>query len=132
MVSVTVTNPDGTKKAMPGMKFRVKNVPNPRPTSAGRAWTTEHQEATNSPLPQGVIAKMDRLRVRPQVRGGGVQGIHDVGGNADREDRQGAAVSGDMKEMFQKAKPGQKVFIENIKANGPDGPCVTSVRCPSR
>jgi hypothetical protein len=26
-----------------------------------------------------------------------------------------------MKEMFQKAKPGQKVYIEGIKARGPDG-----------
>jgi len=33
----------------------------------------------------------------------------------------GAAVSGDVKEMFQKAKSGQKVYIEGIKARGPDG-----------
>ncbi|MCB0780667.1 MAG: hypothetical protein KDC03_14290, partial [Flavobacteriales bacterium] len=33
----------------------------------------------------------------------------------------GPALSGEMKEMFQKAKPGQKVYIEGIKAKGPDG-----------
>ena len=33
----------------------------------------------------------------------------------------GAAVSGEVREMFQKAKPGQKVWIEGSKARGPDG-----------
>lgn len=32
VVGVTVTNPDGTKKTMPGVEFRVKNVPNPTPS----------------------------------------------------------------------------------------------------
>ncbi|MBK9512267.1 MAG: gliding motility protein GldM [Flavobacteriales bacterium] len=36
LIGATVSNPDGSKKAMPGMKFRVKNVPNPSPYFAGR------------------------------------------------------------------------------------------------
>jgi len=44
-----------------------------------------------------------------------------IGGTPIEKVTKGAAVSGDMKEMFQKAKPGQKVYIEQIKARGPDG-----------
>jgi hypothetical protein len=44
-----------------------------------------------------------------------------VGGVPIEKMTKGPAVSGDMKEMLQKAKPGQKVYIEGIKARGPDG-----------
>lgn len=36
MVSVSVTNPDGTKKAMPGKEFRVKDIPKPQPFFGGK------------------------------------------------------------------------------------------------
>jgi hypothetical protein len=72
-----VTNPDGSKKAMPGMKFRVKNVPNPSPYFAGKSVNDENIKKTELTAAAGVIAKMVELRVRPEVRDGGVPGNHD-------------------------------------------------------
>ena len=44
-----------------------------------------------------------------------------VSGTPIEKITKGPALSSDMKEMIAKAKPGQKVYIEGIKAKGPDG-----------
>jgi len=60
-VGVTVTNPDGTKKSMPGLKFRVKNVPNPAPYFGGKSVADETIKKTELTAAQGVIAKMENF-----------------------------------------------------------------------
>ena len=44
-----------------------------------------------------------------------------LSGNFVSETVKGAGVNGTVSQMFGKIKTGQKVFIENIKARGPDG-----------
>lgn len=120
-IGATVTNPDGTKKAMPGMKFRVKNVPSPRPYFGGKSVDDETIKKTELTAAAGVIAKMIDFEFDLKFDIVEYKVTMIVGGTPIEKIAKGAAVSGDMKEMFQKAKPGQKVFIEGIKARGPDG-----------
>ncbi|MBL7945729.1 MAG: gliding motility protein GldM, partial [Flavobacteriales bacterium] len=120
-ISATVTNPDGSKKTMTGMKFRVKNVPNPRPYFGGKSVDDETIKKPELTAAAGVIAKMIDFEFDLKFEIVEYKVTMIVGGTPIEKIAKGAAVSGDMKEMFQKAKPGQKVYIEGIKARGPDG-----------
>jgi len=120
-IGATVTNPDGTKKPMPGLKFRVKNVPNPRPYFGGKSVDDETIKKTELTAAAGVIAKMIDFEFDLKFDVVEYRVTMIVGGTPIEKMTKGPAVSGDMKEMFMKAKPGQKIFIEQIKARGPDG-----------
>ncbi len=121
LIGATVTNPDGSKKSMPGMKFRVKNVPNPTPYFAGKSVNDETIKKTEVTAAQGVIAKMVDFDFDLKFEIVGYKLTMIVGGTPIEKVSNGAALTGDMKEMLTKAKPGQKIFIEAIKARGPDG-----------
>jgi len=120
-IGATVTNPDGTKKPMPGLKFRVKNVPSPRPYFGGKSVDDETIKKTELTAAAGVIAKMIDFEFDLKFEVVEYRVTMIVGGVPIEKMTKGPAVSGDMKEMLQKAKPGQKVYIEGIKARGPDG-----------
>ncbi len=120
-IGATVTNPDGSKKPMPGLKFRVKNVPSPRPYFGGKSVDDETIKKTELTAAAGVIAKMIDFEFDLKFDVVEYKVTMVIGGTPIEKVTKGAAVSGDMKEMFQKAKPGQKVYIEQIKARGPDG-----------
>jgi gliding motility-associated protein GldM len=120
-VSATVTNPDGSKKSMPPMKFRVKNVPNPTPYFGGKSVNDENIKKAELTAAAGVIAKMVDFDFDLKFEVVEFKVTMIVGGTPLEQMTKGPAVSGQMKEMFQKAKPGQKVYIEGIKARGPDG-----------
>jgi hypothetical protein len=121
IVGATVTNPDGTKKSMPGIKFRVKNVPNPTPYFAGKSVNDETIKKAELTAAAGVIAKMLDFDFDLKFEVVEFKVTMIVGGTPLEQAVKGAAVSSQMKEMFAKAKPGQKVYIEGIKAKGPDG-----------
>ncbi len=120
-IGATVTNPDGTKKSMPGMKFRVKNVPNPAPFFAGKSVNDETIKKAELTAAAGVIAKMLDFEFDLKFEVVEFKVTMIVGGTPIEKMTKGPAVSADMREIFQKAKPGQKIYIEGIKARGPDG-----------
>jgi gliding motility-associated protein GldM len=120
-VTATVTNADGTKKTMPGIEFRVKNVPNPTPYFAGKSANDETVKKSELTAAQGVIAKMENFEFDLKFEVVEYRVTMIVAGTPIEKVTKGAALSGDMKEMLTKAKPGQKVYIEGIKARGPDG-----------
>lgn len=121
LISCTVTNPDGTKKTMPGVEFRVKNVPSPQPFFAGKSVNDETIKKAELTAAQGVIARMIDFEFDLKFDIVEFKVTMIVGGTPIEKMTKGPAVSGDMKEMFNKAKPGQKIYIEGIKARGPDG-----------
>jgi gliding motility-associated protein GldM len=121
MVSATVTNPDGTKKSMPGVEFRVKNVPNPTPYFGGKSVDDETIKKTELTAAAGVIAKMIDFEFDLKFEVVEFKVTMIVGGTPIEKMTKGPAVSSDMREIFQKSKPGQKIYIEGIKARGPDG-----------
>lgn len=120
-IGATVKNPDGTSKSMPGQKFRVKNVPNPTPYFAGKSVDDENIKKAELTAAAGVIAKMVNFEFDLKFEVTEFKVTMIVGSTPIEKLAKGPAVTGDMKEMFQKAKPGQKIYIEGIKARGPDG-----------
>jgi gliding motility-associated protein GldM len=121
LIGATVTNPDGTKKSMPGLKFRVKNVPNPTPYFAGKSVNDETIKKAELTAAAGVIAKMLDFDFDLKFEVVEFKVTMVVGGTPLEQATKGPAVSSAMREMFAKAKPGQKIYIEGIKARGPDG-----------
>jgi gliding motility-associated protein GldM len=120
-VGATVTNPDGSTKSMTGMKFRVKNVPNPQAYFGGKTVGDETIRKTELTAAQGAIARMVDFDFDLKFTIVEYKVTMIVGGTPIEKIVKGAAVSSDVKEMFQKSRPGQRVFIEGIKARGPDG-----------
>jgi gliding motility-associated protein GldM len=120
-VNATVTNPDGSKKTMTGQKFRVKNVPNPTPYFGGKGVNDETIKKTDLTAAQGLIAKMENFEFDLKFEVVEYKVSTTLAGNFVERLVKGPAVGGDAKEMLQKVKSGQKVFIEGIKARGPDG-----------
>ncbi|MCB9170957.1 MAG: gliding motility protein GldM [Flavobacteriales bacterium] len=120
VVSATVTNPDGSKKTMQGMEFRVKNVPNPVPYFAGKSVGDETIRKAELTAAQGVIAKMVDFEFDLKFDVVEYKLTMIVSGTPIEKLTKGPALSSDMKAMIDKAKPGQKVYIEGIKARGPD------------
>lgn len=121
VISATVTNPDGSKKTMPGVEFRVKNVPNPTPYFGGKSVSDETIPKAVLTASQGVIAKMENFEFDLTFDVVEYKVTMIISGTPIEKITKGPALSSDMKEMLSKAKPGQKVFIEGIKARGPDG-----------
>jgi gliding motility-associated protein GldM len=120
-VSVSVTNPDGTKKSMAGVEFRVKAVPNPTPYFAGKGVNDATVKKTELTAAQGVIAKMENFEFDLRFDVVSYTVTTTIAGNVLEKPCSGPALSGDAKAVLEKVKSGQKVFIENIKARGPDG-----------
>lgn len=120
-VSVTVTNADGSKKSLPGVEFRVKNVPNPTPYFGAKSVSDNTIKKTELMATQGVIAKMENFEFDLKFQVVGYTVSSTIAGNFLERQCTGAALSADAKAMLERVKSGQKVFIENIKARGPDG-----------
>ncbi|HMN04245.1 MAG TPA: GldM family protein [Flavobacteriales bacterium] len=120
-VSVSVTNPDGSKKALPGVQFRVKNVPNPTPYFAGKSVNDNNIKSNELSAAQGVLAKMENFEFDLKFDVVSFTVSTTIAGNFLEKQCTGPALTADAKAMLAKVKTGQKIFIENIKARGPDG-----------
>jgi gliding motility-associated protein GldM len=121
VVSVVVTNPDGTKKSMPGVEFRVKNVPNPVPYFSGKSVEDETIRHAELNIAQGVQAKMKDFEFDLKFDIVSYSVTATIAGKFIEQECRGPALTSDAKEVLEKVKTGQKVFIERIKAKGPDG-----------
>ncbi len=121
MVSVSVTNPDGTKKAMPGKEFRVKDIPKPQPFFGGKTITDMNIKKNELTAAAGVIAKLENFQFDLTFQIVEYTVSATLSGSLAEERVQGAAMSSKAKEIVNKVKTGQKVYLENIKAKGPDG-----------
>ncbi|MBL0044451.1 MAG: gliding motility protein GldM [Flavobacteriales bacterium] len=120
-IGVTVTNPDGSKKSLPGLEFRVKNVPDPKPYFGGKSLADQTIKKTELTAAAGVLAKMVDFEFDLKFEVIEYTVSANLSGNFVSETVKGAGVNGTVSQMFGKIKTGQKVFIENIKARGPDG-----------
>lgn len=119
-VNVSIKGKGGTSKSMGAMPFRVKKVPSPQASFAGV-------------IGDGKVSKGELL-----AAGGVIPKLEDFvfdlkfpviswnmsvfinGGYADYT-AQGPGATAAMKEILNKAKTGQKVLIEEVKVQCPDG-----------
>ena len=111
---------NGKKQTFGKKEFRVKNVPDPKPYFAGKTGSTTIaiRELLAAP---GVIAKMENFEfdLRFEIVSYTVSAT--VKGKVAEQACQGPALTANAKTVIKELKSGQKLYIEKIKAKGPDG-----------
>ena len=120
-VNVTVTNTDGSKKAMPGVEFRVKAVPDPVPEFAGKGVADATISRAEMLAAQGVVARMKDFDFELKYNVTEFTVVAIIGGESKQINIKGNRMTGDATEMLKRVKTGQRIYIENVKASGPDG-----------
>lgn len=119
-VSVSIKTKDGKNKPMGKMEFRVKKVPSPQASYAG---VIGDGQVTKGQLlaAGGVIPKLEDFvfdLTFPVVSWN--MSVQANGVYVDYQAR-GATSTPQMKSILQSVKKGQKVMIENVKVQAPDG-----------
>lgn len=109
------------KRNMGSFKFRVKRVPKPQPKVAGKEGGAITKGAlTGAPIVSAELADFLFDGVSYAVTGFSIT-VPGSGGLLQEEATVGNRISGKAIGWIKKAKPGTKVYIENIRARGPDG-----------
>jgi gliding motility-associated protein GldM len=119
-VNVSIKSKTGTSKSMGAMQFRVKKVPSPQASFAGvigdgKVSKGELQAAS------GVIPKLEDFVFDlkfPVISWN--MSVFVNGAYADYT-AQGPGATAAMKDLLSKVKTGQKVLIEEVKVQAPDG-----------
>ncbi|MEO6902727.1 MAG: gliding motility protein GldM [Bacteroidia bacterium] len=119
-VNVGIKTKDGGTKSMGASPFRVKKVPSPQASYAGIIGdgSVSKGELANA---GGVIPKLEDFVFDlkfPVISWN--MSIFINGAYADYS-AQGPSASSQMKSLLEKVKPGQKVLIENVRVQAPDG-----------
>ena len=119
-VNVTKKTKDGQKSAGPAMVFRVKKVPSPQASFAGVVGDGKvtKGEIMNS---GGVIPKLEDFVFDLKFPVVSWNMSVFVNGVFVDYTAQGASCTGQMKDIMSKVKSGQKVLIEEVKVQAPDG-----------
>lgn len=110
---------NGATKPMGSTKFRVKKVPDPVPYIAGTRGGNVNKGAlmANSVI----IPVMENFDFDLNFVITSYTFSMNIGGDIIEKQGYGNVLTADMKNMISNAKRGQKVYIEDIKAKGPDG-----------
>lgn len=101
-------------------EFRVKNVPDPKPYFGGKSGS-DNIPRKNLLAAAGIIAKMENFEFDLRFEIISYQVSATVRGNVVEQACRGPALSGDAKKIIGELKSGQKLYLEKIKAKGPDG-----------
>lgn len=109
-----------TSKSMGGMKFRVKKVPSPQASFAGVVGDGKVSKGEIMSA-GGVIPRLDDFVFDLKFPVVSWNMSVFVNGSYADYTAQGAAATGAMKDILSKVKPGQKVLIEEVKVQCPDG-----------
>lgn len=112
---------DGKSKSMGSFDFRVKRVPDPVPEFGGKGPGDDRIKKAKAMAQAGVIAKMKNFDFDLKFRVTSFSLTVMISGVPITKAARGNKLTADMKNMLKKAKKGQKIYIEQIKAKGPDG-----------
>jgi gliding motility-associated protein GldM len=120
-ISVTCTLPDGSKKTLGPSIFRVKSVPDPVAVFGGKGQSDATISFAELNASQGVAAVMKDFDFNLKFTVTKFEISMSVGGQFISKSSSSNRVNPEINEMLRAAKNGQKVFIEGIRAQGPDG-----------
>lgn len=112
---------DGKAQRFGEQKFRVKDVPDPKPF-IGKYSGTAKIPLGELKAQQGVMAKLENFEfegVKFNIVSFSMMAI--VKGTPVEKEAKGPYFSPDMQTVIKSLKTGGRLFIENIKAVGPDG-----------
>jgi len=120
-VSVNVSAEINGKNTNFGKKeFRVKNVPDPKPYFGGKTGS-DNIPRKNLLAAAGIIAKMENFEFDLRFEIISYQVSATIRGNVVEQMCKGPALSSNAKKIIAELKSGQKVYLEKVKAKGPDG-----------
>ena len=111
---------NGKKQNFGKKEFRVKNVPDPKPFFGGKSGSMNIAKR-DLLAAGGVIAKMEDFEFDLRFSIVSYQVSATIKGNVVEIPCKGPALSSDAKKVRAALKSGQKLYIEKIKAKGPDG-----------
>jgi len=121
VITVRAQMPDGGIKVMGKKEFRVKTVPDPVPSFGGKRPTDNRIKKTELTAAQGVAAKLDDFDFDMKFTITQFKVVMIINGTPVDKLVKGNKVNSDIKKILKKARKGQMVLIENIKAKGEDG-----------
>jgi len=119
-ISVSAKTKDGTKPQGPPKKFRVKKIPDPVAKVGGKTGNVEMKKAELAAI-GGVGAELAGFDFDARFTVVSFELSAVVKGALKSEPCQGNNLSGSAKQILSSAGVGSKIFIENVKAKGPDG-----------
>jgi hypothetical protein len=103
------------------MSFRVKDVPDPKPYFAGKTGS-DNVSIVDLKAAQAVFAKMENFEFDLKFDIVSFTMSMNYKGNLLEKDSNSNRLTGEMVDLVKAAaSKGAKVFIEKIKAKGPDG-----------
>lgn len=112
---------NGERTKMGTSEFRVKSVPDPVPYFAGVGPKDDAVKKKFLTAAQGVIARMENFDFDLKFNVTSFKMTVIVGGKPIEQRATGPRVTSEMKQILAKVKPGQKIYLEDIRAKGPDG-----------
>lgn len=120
-VSISAKMPDGSSVQLGKQEFRVKSLPDPIPYFMGL--TVKDTKIAVGDLRRGtaIAAKLDQSDFDAPFSVVSFEMTVFVGGSPTSFATTGGNLSGEMKNVLQKIKGGQRVYFENVKVKGPDG-----------
>ncbi len=118
-ISVSVTDDQGNSRSMGKQEFRVKRVPDPVPTVAGKRGGGIKKSILLAQ--SGVKADLKNFDFDLKFRVVSFTVSATIGGFEKSKKTSGARFSPEQTALMKKVRPGGKVYIENVKAKGPDG-----------
>ena len=118
IVSVSATI-DGVNKNFGKASFRCKNVPDPKPKFAGVSGGKVKKVKLTAA--SGLAAKMENFEFDLKFMVVSFTMSATIKGKVVEQKGKGYQITKDMKAILKALKPGQKVYLEKIKAKGPDG-----------
>jgi len=120
-ISVSATMPDGSKKSLPQRDFRVKRIPDPVPSFAGKE-PSDRTISKNTLLgAPGVAAKMVNFDfdVKVVVKSFSISVSRD--GTLVERKSNSNRLTDNMKELLNRVTRGNVIYIEDIVVKMPDG-----------
>ncbi len=111
---------NGNNQSMGAFKFRVKRVPDPVAFFAGRKGDDKISRGELKVTP-GVLAKLENFDFDLKFDVKSFDISMSVGGSIAIASSNSNRITSEQLTLLNNAKPGSKVYIENVKAMGPDG-----------
>ena len=120
-ITVTATMPDGSKKTLPTRDFRVKRIPDPVPSFAGKTPTDRLINKNTLLAAPGLSAQMKNFDfdVNVTVKSFDIATVRD--GILITKTSNSNRLSSEMSKLLNRVNPGSVIYIENIVVSMPDG-----------
>jgi len=119
-ISVAARTKDGVKPQGPPLEFRVKKIPDPVPSVAGKKSGMEIKKSEAQGI-GGVLALLEGFDFQANFVVVSYEFGATIKGTYVTANGTGPSLTSEMKGFLQKVSTGSKIFFDGVKARGPDG-----------